>query len=426
MSNDLSSRATVAGGTFSPPVTRRGTRAAKKAKERDGNIAPRRESARAAPEEPSTAPTRARSTRARSSLAREKGTSRDPSPSTPGRPASRDSSARVDTPRPSVQSAIYRDRNGIFRVASPQAARELDCPPTPRAGMPPPPPFPGARHGIAPTDGRRGGTRAPKIADENVARQLDVFRLWASVNSKAEGASRLPWAETFTFIASRDAFVEPRPATSEKLKDRVKTVAHSMAHRRGLEEAPSNPQEFVDFFGGALEEPPKWAGALDFGSFPFDKPKKTPKRRRVEEQEDDAFDEPADEDFDAITASPPPAATPPPPTPSSPPAPPPVIAGPPPTPTPTPRPVAARTPRATRETPATSRRASRPTPAAPRRAEAEEEDAETLARKERDCLKKGKLEEAREFQADYKVGISTVLDFVSRWIVGGPSPRCVH
>lgn len=319
----------------------------------------------------------------------------------PVRPASRDPSARVDTPRPErgVQSVMYRDRNGIFRVASPEAARALDCPPTPRAAMPPPPPFPGARHGIAPTDGRRGGTRAPKIADENLARLLDVFRFWASANAKAESASRLPWAETFAFIASRDAFVEPRPATSEQLKERVRTVANGMARRRGEDDAPGGPLEFIDFFGGAILEPPSWAEALDFASFPFDKPKKTSKRRRIEEEEDDAFDEPADEEFDAIAASPPPAATPPPPTPSSPPAPSPVVVRPPSTPTPTPRQVTSRTPRAARATPATTRRAPRATPAAPRRAAAEEEDAETLAKKERDCLKKGKFEEAREFQA---------------------------
>ena len=62
MRDDRGPRTPVAEGTSSPPMTRRSARAAKKAHEGDGNVTPRRERARTAPEAASTAPTRARST----------------------------------------------------------------------------------------------------------------------------------------------------------------------------------------------------------------------------------------------------------------------------------------------------------------------------------------------------------------------------
>ena len=276
MRDDRAPHTPVAKGTFSPPVTRRSTRAAKKAHQGDGNVTPHRERACAAPEAASTAPTRGRSTDRGSAVTRKKGTSRDPSPSTPVTPrpvgASDQSDGRnggrVDTPRPArdVQSAMYRDRNGVLRIASPEAARARDCPPTPSAAMPPPPPFPGARHGIRMSDGRRDG-RVPKIADENVARIVDVFRLWVHVNAMAKDSTRLPWQEAFTLVAEK-GFVQPAPASKEALKDRIKTVAKSVALRKGLEDVPSDPVAFCEMFGGAAE-PPEWLGELDTTRFPL-------------------------------------------------------------------------------------------------------------------------------------------------------------
>ena len=40
----------------------------------------------------------------------------------------------------------------------------------------------------------------PKLADENVARLLDVLRYWATVNDSASTSARLPWAEAFNFM----------------------------------------------------------------------------------------------------------------------------------------------------------------------------------------------------------------------------------
>ena len=55
MRDDRGPRTPVAEGTSSPPMTRRSARAAKKAHEGDGNVTPRRERARTAPEAASTA-----------------------------------------------------------------------------------------------------------------------------------------------------------------------------------------------------------------------------------------------------------------------------------------------------------------------------------------------------------------------------------
>jgi len=220
MRDDRGPRTPVAEGTSSPPMTRRSARAAKKARDGDGNVTPRRERARTAPEAASTAPTRARSTDRGSTVTREKGTSRDSSPSTPvdtlrpapklvdGRLHSATREARVDTPRPAAkaQGAIYRDENGILRTASAARARALD--------MPPPAPRMVAqamvfRHGIVAEDGNRDGTRTPKIAEENVARFIDVLRWWASVNDQAQVVRRVPWKEIYEFTNARAAWVMP-------------------------------------------------------------------------------------------------------------------------------------------------------------------------------------------------------------------------
>mmetsp|Transcript_2174 Transcript_2174/g.7205 ORF Transcript_2174/g.7205 Transcript_2174/m.7205 type:complete len:177 (-) Transcript_2174:29-559(-) len=120
--------------------------------------------------------------------------------------ATREARAHVDTPRPPAkrQGGIYRDEEGILRTASAARARALD--------MPPPAPRTAAeafahRHGIHPTDGNRGGARAPKIAEENVARFIDVLRWWASVNDQAVHVRRAPWKEIFEFIQSRKMLV---------------------------------------------------------------------------------------------------------------------------------------------------------------------------------------------------------------------------
>jgi len=92
---------------------------------------------------------------------------------------------------------MYRDRNGVLRIASPEVARARDRPPTPSAATPPPASAPMARHGAAASDGTRGDTRVAKLNDENCARVIDAMRLWAGVNAKAQSASRLPWADAF-------------------------------------------------------------------------------------------------------------------------------------------------------------------------------------------------------------------------------------
>jgi len=124
--------------------------------------------------------------------------------------------ARVDTPRPAAkrQGEIYRGENGIFRTASAARARALD--------MPPPAPRMVVqemvyRHGIVATDGNRGGLRTPKIAEENVARFIDVLRWWASVNDQAQVVRRVPWKEIYEFIQTRKAWKVPAPMNSEQL-----------------------------------------------------------------------------------------------------------------------------------------------------------------------------------------------------------------
>ena len=104
--------------------------------------------------------------------------------------------ARADTPRPARKSGKTRlDATSV----SPDAG---DAPPA-ALEMPPPPPraFVNARHGIDAHDGNRKGTRAPKIAEENVGRFLDVLRWWPSIDASAGDArKRMPWTEVFNFI----------------------------------------------------------------------------------------------------------------------------------------------------------------------------------------------------------------------------------
>ena len=198
MRDDRVPRTPAAEGTSSPPMTRRSARAAKKAQVEVRNVTPHRERACAAPEATPTAPTRARSTDRGSTVTREKGTSRDSSPSTPV-----DTERRADTPRPApklVDGRLYRGPDGTLRAASAEVARRLDVVPSlpgARAAMPPPAPAPMARHGAAASDGTRGDTRVAKLNDENCARVIDAMRLWAGVNAKAQSASRLPWADAF-------------------------------------------------------------------------------------------------------------------------------------------------------------------------------------------------------------------------------------
>jgi len=80
------------------------------------------------------------------------------------------------------------------------------------------------RHGIVVTDGNREGKRTPKIAEENVARFIDVLRWWASVNDQAQVVRRVPWKEIYEFICVRKAWKAPAPLNSEQLKERVRTV----------------------------------------------------------------------------------------------------------------------------------------------------------------------------------------------------------
>ena len=159
---------------------------------------------------------------------------RTPPPSTPHF-STQDGRPRADTPRPpaKAQGEIYRDGNGVFRTASAAKARALDMPPPP-----PRPRHPGARHGIAAGDGRREGTRVPKLADENVARILDVMRYWAAVNDSASTSARLPWAEAFNFIETRGAFVEP----NRRILQRVDEFSH---RRRALQTATSSLYFFL-------------------------------------------------------------------------------------------------------------------------------------------------------------------------------------
>jgi len=195
--------------------------------------------------------------------------------------ATREARAHVDTPRPPAkrQGGIYRDEEGILRTASAARARALD--------MPPPAPRMAAeafahRHGIHPTDGNRGGARAPKIAEENVARFIDVLRWWASVNDQAVHVRRAPWKEIFEFIRSRKMLVAPAPLNSEQLKERVKTVAASAAQRLGMNCAL--PMELVALFGGPVAEAPDWVGEHSRIDFPFLRlatPKRTPRARVV-------------------------------------------------------------------------------------------------------------------------------------------------
>jgi len=296
-------------------------------------------------------------------------------PDTPARPAG--------SRRTLLQGRLYRDDACVLRAAPGAVAEALD---SASKLMPPPPPFPGARHGIAATDGRRDGTRTPKIHDENVARLIDVFRLWKGVNAKAECATRLPWSEAFSFVASRGGFAAPAPASSEALKDRIRAVARAMAQRRGLDDAPTNPSELVDFFGGALTDASAWMGAIEGGAFPYERVKAVRSRAALWDAFDEAFEEEAADPAPAPSAAPETV----------------------PTPRATPR---ARAPPAVQ--PARRAEPSReareaPTREAPRWVEAEQESVETLVKKEKACLKEGKVEEARALQAR-RLGLGDVV-----------------
>eukprot|EP00223_Ostreococcus_mediterraneus_P002554 CAMPEP_0179605500 /NCGR_PEP_ID=MMETSP0930-20121108/946_1 /TAXON_ID=548131 ORGANISM="Ostreococcus mediterraneus, Strain clade-D-RCC1621" /NCGR_SAMPLE_ID=MMETSP0930 /ASSEMBLY_ACC=CAM_ASM_000580 /LENGTH=1456 /DNA_ID=CAMNT_0021473917 /DNA_START=3513 /DNA_END=7884 /DNA_ORIENTATION=- len=190
-------------------------------------------------------------------------------------PHSETREARVDTPRPAAkaQGAIYRDENGILRTASAARARALDMPPpAPRTEMV-------YRHGIAVTDGNREGKRTPKIAEENVARFIDVLRWWASVNDQAQVVRRVPWKEIYEFICVRKAWRTPAPMNSEQLKERVKTVAASVGKR--CEMNSETPMELVALFGGPVAEAPEWAGEFSWMEFPLPRLATPKKQSRV-------------------------------------------------------------------------------------------------------------------------------------------------
>ena len=194
------------------------------------------------------------------------------------RPHSTTREARVDTPRPAAkrQGEIYRDEHGTMRTASDARARGLD--------MPPPAPRMVAqgmvyRHGILATDGNREGKRTPKIAEENVARFIDVLRWWASVNDQAQVVRRLPWKEIYEFIDARAAWRTPAPTNSEQLKERVKTVAASVGKRREMNS--ETPMELVALFGGEPAEAPAWAGEFSGIEFPYQRLATPKKQSRV-------------------------------------------------------------------------------------------------------------------------------------------------
>jgi len=184
--------------------------------------------------------------------------------------------AWVDTPRPAAkaQGAIYRDEKGILRTASAARARVLDMPPpAPRMVEAPRMAY---RHGITVEDGNRGGSRTPKIAEENVARFIDVLRWWASVNDQAQVVRRVPWKEISEFICMRKARTGPAPMNSEQLKERVKTVAASVGKR--CEMNSETPMELVALFGDPVA--PEWAGQFSWTEFPFDRKRfATPKKQ---------------------------------------------------------------------------------------------------------------------------------------------------
>jgi hypothetical protein len=123
------------------------------------------------------------------------------------------------------------------------------------------------RHGIVAEDGNREGKRTPKIAEENVARFIDVLRWWASVNDQAQVVRRVPWKEIYEFTNTRAAWMMPAPFNSEQLKERIKTVAASVGKRREMNF--ETPKELVALFGGPVAEAPEWVGEFSWMEFPF-------------------------------------------------------------------------------------------------------------------------------------------------------------
>ena len=260
------------------------------------------------------AATRALEARASAVDEREDGTHAPARPSdeatSPGREPGGETERRADTPRPAatrpaaklVDGRLYRGPDGTLRAASAEVARRLDVvPPLPGArdpqereeAMPPPAPAPMVRHGAAASDGTRGDTRVAKLSDENCARVIDVMRLWAGVNAKAQSATRLPWSDAFKFVAERNAWTTPAPKSSEQVKDRIRTIARATATRKGEGDPfDQSPLGVIAFWGGETHEPLEWMGTLAAHAFPFERPrasvsKRRAKRARTEEETPD-------------------------------------------------------------------------------------------------------------------------------------------